>query len=68
MKRILSIEIDCGDSTCADSVGSFCTYTGSRYFGCIAICFLFQKDLVSKDGWLQRCEECISYEKREEPV
>jgi len=33
MKRKLTIEIDCGDTTCARARGEFCRYFGSTRFG-----------------------------------
>lgn len=74
MHRILSISINCGEKTCASEPGKFCQFLGSMRFGTCPVCMLFpmenpgRKDqgaatpLKEVDGWLQRCENCLSSE------
>ena len=68
MKKTLSIVIESGEKTCASSVGEFCRFIGSIKFGQIPVCILFPsgKDsftvLDTKDGWTQRCKDCIESE------
>lgn len=67
MKRTVSIEIDCGDDTCASEPGHFCQRLGTRKFGQIPICTLFSDDgqnteLYDSDGWAWRCPACTAAE------
>lgn len=68
MKRILQIEIDCGETTCASEPGKFCRWRGSRGFGTVPICALFATkndtytDLEDMDGWVRRCQQCLDAE------
>ena len=71
MNRILQISIDCGETTCASEPGKFCAFVGSRRFGSIPVCMLFPDpnstyktpggttNLMTLNGWLQRCPECL---------
>ena len=71
MKKILNIEIDCGDKTCASKVGKFCKFVGHKKFGQISLCILFPDSktdeiytiLEDEDGWIQRCQACLDIEK-----
>lgn len=73
MKRELIVEIDCGDTTCASEPGKFCRFMGTSKFGSIFHCMLFRDltvwrgpdevRLEEKDGWLQRCPQCLELEK-----
>jgi len=71
MIRKLTIEIECGDMTCAAEPGKFCKYLGSRRFGVVPVCSLFpdaktakvHTDLHDFDGWVQRCPACLAAEK-----
>jgi hypothetical protein len=74
-KRIITLEIDCGERTCASEPGKFCPYTVSRKFGQSWFCNLFKTffsdgsvvDVELFDhgtGWLQRCQACIDAEQR----
>ena len=63
MKVILKFE--CGDKTCAVRKGEFCQFTRSKRFGTKFECYLFQVDLFDKDGWLQRCSECLKLKEGE---
>lgn len=66
MKVQIQFNIECGKNTCASEPGKFCQFTGSKSFGTIPFCTLFQEPLeVSADqygglglGWTQRCKAC----------
>lgn len=68
-KKTLSIEIACGETTCASEPGKFCPFVGTAMLGSQSICCLFPSEhrsftvLEDKDGWLQRCKDCLRYEK-----
>jgi hypothetical protein len=71
MKRILNIEIDCGEKTCASEPGKFCEYLSTKKFGSIYLCGIFiDPDNVEaytvleedEHGWLQRCQKCLDSE------
>ena len=71
MKRVLKIEIECGNTTCASEPAKFCKYYGSRKFGQVYCCCLFGEDrgykrsyteLEIKGGWIQRCAACLEAE------
>ena len=66
MRMNLTIEIECGENTCASKPGQFCKYMGSVKFGQVPVCCLFPSEketswtlLEEKDGWVQRCKPCI---------
>ena len=67
--RKVQVRLKCGEKTCAWSPGKFCRFFGSRNFGQNPICCLFPSDpgtytdLNEIDGWIQRCEICLSAEK-----
>lgn len=65
-KRKLSIVIEAGESTCASEPGKFCSWAGSRKFGQIGYCTLFNEDLDDKEGtsWLARLPACMEAEQR----
>ena len=64
MTKTLKIDIDCGDLTCASKPGKFCEWIGSRKFGQIARCMLFDQDLELIDGWTHRCEQCLQHQEK----
>ena len=71
--KVIAIKITSGDKTCANKPGDFCKYLGSIKFGSISVCMLFPNNnnnntlkgdtsytiLEEKDGWVQRCEDCL---------
>ena len=65
----LTIDINCGEKTCAKEPGKFCSFFGSKKMGTIPICTLFPStdtvytDLEDKDGWTLRCPACLQAEK-----
>jgi hypothetical protein len=70
-KRLLHIEIDCGDKTCASAPGRFCSHLVTTRFGSRFHCSLFSKhtggkhgyeQLEQKDGWLIRHPDCFRHE------
>ena len=73
--RKLTLEILCGEKTCAYAKGKFCPYLGSKRFGTVSLCLLFPPkdpmphqdgaatELETKDGWLQRCDACLAAER-----
>jgi hypothetical protein len=70
MKKILKIEIECGEKTCAIEPKKFCHYFGTVKFGSIPTCCLFPSkdkdrpwtDLKEVDGWAMRCADCLKAE------
>lgn len=57
---ISTIKFEHGAKTCASEPGVFCKWQGTMGFGMRNVCMLFdQAFLLAKDGWLQRCEQCI---------
>lgn len=66
--RVVQIEINCGEKTCASQPGEFCKYLGTTRFGTIYVCILFPSEagaytvLEDADGWLQRCPACLEAE------
>jgi len=71
MKFHKTIEIECGETTCASKPGKFCEYLGSEAFGRIPVCLFFRDDTgcarLYEDkpyGWLKRCPQCINEFKR----
>ena len=65
----LTINIECGEKTCAKEPGKFCSYFGSKKMGTIPICTLFPStdtvytELEEKEGWTLRCPACLQAEK-----
>jgi hypothetical protein len=58
---ISTITFTHGAKTCASEPGKFCHWCISRHFGTRQVCMLFYDEpLYDKDGWLQRCPECIA--------
>lgn len=58
---ISTIEFTHGEKTCAVSPGVFCRWQGTAGFGTRSVCLLFTYEpLHDKDGWLQRCKQCIT--------
>ena len=67
-KRHLHLIIEAGEGTCASKPGQFCRYLRVANFGTRYLCGLFsepdgaQQQLREKDGWIQRCDDCLSTE------
>lgn len=63
----ISIEIECGETTCASKPGEFCKFFGTMRFGTIPLCRLFPSEgdsmteLKMVDGWVRRCDDCIAH-------
>jgi hypothetical protein len=57
MKSMILIEH--GEETCAVSPGKFCRFLGSKKFGTVPVCMLYDKELFEVDGWVDRCHECM---------
>lgn len=57
--RTLSINIRCGEKTCAWTPGKFCAYVRTRRFGTVFICDLFGP-LEQMEGWLIRHPSCLA--------
>jgi len=71
MKRKLTIEIDCGDTTCARASGEFCQHFGGIRFGTVPVCMLFPSDsaytvLDASGDWTLRCQACLDAEAESE--
>ena len=60
--RTLSIPINCGEKTCASAPGVFCKQIRTLKYGQIWICNIFEKELEIKNGWTQRCDQCLQHE------
>ena len=59
MKGILELEF--GDTTCASEPGKFCEFAGTKRFGTLPVCALFDQRLFDNDdGWLARCPKCLA--------
>lgn len=67
----LTIEIECGETTCAKKPGEFCSYMGTGGFGTRWYCtypwipgssepIRLHED--EKGGWIQRCSACLNAE------
>lgn len=63
----IEIEINCGEDTCWDfEAKKLCKFVGVRRIGTVWSCLLYPSngfpytDLISKNGYLQRCEQCKS--------
>lgn len=56
---ISKIEFHHGDKTCAVAPGKFCMFERVSGFGTRFECSLCESELFFKDGWLQRCPQCI---------
>lgn len=54
------LEIECGEKTCASEPGKFCSQMSSKKYGTIPWCSFFDVELFEKDGWIQRCEDCMN--------
>ena len=60
MKLKYTIEIECGEKTCASEPGRFCGWFGVGKFGWGSWCMLFDEKLFdSTHGWVERCEKCL---------
>lgn len=65
MKKLITVDIRCGELTCAESKGKFCKYFGTRRMGTEWVCRLFPTEedsftpLEEKNGWTLRCNECL---------
>lgn len=62
MKKILKLEIECGEKTCASSKGKFCNFFRYHPVSGNGYCPLFGS-LQEKKGWVQRHEKCIECNK-----
>ena len=66
MKKLITLDIRCGENTCAESKGNFCKYVGTRRMGTEYVCRLFPSNEDSftalkedENEWLKRCDECM---------
>ena len=70
--KTVSIQLNCGEKTCASEPGKFCQYLGSMNFGTYVVCMLFpMKNPGLRDqgattplrenaaGWIARCDQCL---------
>lgn len=57
---VSTITFEHGEKTCAVKPGVFCRWQSAMAWGTKPVCVLFQYEpLYDKDGWLQRCPQCI---------
>jgi hypothetical protein len=71
-RKMLKIEIKCGDTTCASEPGEFCKFFSTIRFGTVPVCRLFpsRDDSLTElktsgddqSGWVLRCEACLKQE------
>lgn len=55
-----TITFEHGENTCASVPGTFCRFLGTMGWGTKPVCMLFENEpLFNKDGWLQRCPQCM---------
>ncbi len=59
MSYVIKKTIFCGEKTCAIEPGDFCAELGTKNFGTRPWCLLFGEDLYERDGWVQRCPQCL---------
>src|SRR3990172_8277145 len=64
-------ESECGETTCAVEPGKFCEFIGSKHFGCVPWCTMFNCILNdhtegAQKGWLVRCPQCLAHTKKKE--
>ena len=50
---------ECGETTCAVKLGQFCRFFGAKRFGQQPWCKWFDVELHDKEGWVQRCPDCL---------
>lgn len=74
--KVLRIQIECGEESCASEPGKFCRFLSTERYGTVYHCTIFSKtydrgvyalgkssphtSMKEKDGWLQRHPECIA--------
>ena len=68
----LTLDINCGDTTCASSPGKFCRFLLTQKFGQVPVCQFFSRDIGrgkleplpnSREdglGWTLRHPDCLS--------
>jgi hypothetical protein len=58
----ITLDLNCGEDTCASRKGSLCQFIVTRLDGSKPRCDLFNELLFDDEdnitGWLLRCEEC----------
>lgn len=57
MKKTISIDIECGETTCASEPGQFCHLLRLKLNG-RGVCYLYG-EVEDKDGWLMRHPRCL---------
>ena len=61
----ISVEFECGETTCAKEPGEFCRFFGTTHFGQVAVCTLFNCESLSMvEGWTRRCKQCLELEEK----
>ena len=68
--KIIKLELNCGEKTCASSPGNFCRFARSSVDGFLPRCTLFGERLFDETGtsvmgWLQRLPKCLQAEEEE---
>lgn len=64
MTFTISVQIECGEKTCASSSGVFCKYFGYKGLGTMPHCLFFDTRLYEEHGWIQRADLCLENEKQ----
>lgn len=66
----ITLDIECGEATCASRPGEFCQFLRTSKFGLIYYCAIWHEvnskgtpiALREKHGWLLRRQECFDAE------
>jgi hypothetical protein len=56
----MKVYFEVGKTTCAIKKGKFCRFFGSKHFGSIPWCCLFNVELFQEKGWSKRCYDCLN--------
>jgi len=67
-----TIEIECGEKTCASEPGKFCRGVLVTHFGSRYCCDFYRGSdgyeeplRDGEDGWLMRCKQCLEKSRKE---
>lgn len=58
MKHNITLEIECGETTCASEPGKFCYLFAADLQG-DGVCYLYGKVFQNEDGWIDRHPRCL---------
>lgn len=67
VEKKLQFAVQCGEKTCSYGYRKWCKHLGTRRFGSVPVCMLFQKDLEYDDKFKAlRCTMCLESEVTDE--